>query len=107
VQKYEGKRVIFRGWLAAVRTDEDQKGHVYEVRAAFYDQAAAAKDQSPNREVRVFVSFARDMARLRSQFRRAQQNSQKLLVVVEGKVVRRSAGWRLEQATLKELDSGN
>src|SRR5258707_15317459 len=68
VSKYEGKRVSFRGWLGAVRPDESRKGHVYEVRATFYDQAAEAKDRSPNREVRIAVCFARDKARLRGQF---------------------------------------
>jgi hypothetical protein len=104
VAKYEDKRVIFRGWLAAVRPDEGQKGHVFEVRASFYDQAAAGKDLSPHREVRVFVCFARDTARLHGQFRRAQEKSQKLFVLVEGKVVRRSSGWRLEKAVLKDSD---
>lgn len=102
LEKYEGKRVGFRGRLAAVRGDK--KEYVYEVRATFYDQGAASRDQSPTREVSVAVCFARDLPRLRANLKSAERAGENLLIVVEGKVVRRTEGWRLEEAALKNWD---
>jgi hypothetical protein len=100
VEKYAGQRVVFRGWLSAVRRDEKQKIYVYEVRAAYYDAAAAGRDQSPNREVVAAVTFGKDVPLLRSQFRRAQQAGVRLSIGVEATVVKHTLTWRLEEATL-------
>ena len=106
LEKYEGKRVVFRGWIHAIRPDESPKDSVYEVRALFYDQAAASRDLAPSRVASVAVRFARDMPRLREQFKRARKSGEKLRVVVEGKVVRHASGWRLEAATLRGGKNG-
>jgi len=104
LEKYEGKRVVFRGRLTAVHHDEKKKEYVHDVRATFYDKGAAARDQSPTAEVLVKVCFVRDLPRLRGQFTSAERAGENLLLVVEGKVVRLAEGWRLEKATLKEWD---
>lgn len=106
LEKYEGKRVLFAGWLHAVRPDERPKDSVYEVQAVFYDQAAASRDLAPSRVVSVAVCFARDVPRLRDRFKEAQQTGERLRLVVEGKVVRHPAGWRLERAILKDGENG-
>lgn len=93
VEKYTGRRVLFRGRLNDIRRNEKEKVYVHEVKATYRDQKSAFEVSAP-------VCFARDQVRLRNQFKRARQNGERILVVVEGTVVKYPLGWRLEEAKL-------
>ena len=99
VEKHGGQRVRFRGWLNDIRRDDKRKLYVHEVKALYRDPQAP-RNQSAVREVSAPVCFNQDLVGLRSQFQRAQRNGERLLVQVEGTVVKYPLGWRLEKARL-------
>jgi hypothetical protein len=99
VEKYGGQRVRFKGWLNDIHRNEKRKLYIYEVKATYTDPQAPRK-QSATREVSAPVCFARDLVGLRSQFQRAKRNGERLIVLVEGTVVKYPLGWQLENAKL-------
>jgi len=94
VTKYAGQRVRFRGWLRDIHHNEKQKVFIHDVQTTYQPP------QGESRTVSAGVCFARDLVGLRNQFQRAERNGERLLVLVEGKVVKYPVGWRLEEAKL-------
>jgi hypothetical protein len=99
VEKHGGQRVRFRGWLNDIRRNEKRKLYIFEVKATYRDPQAP-RTQSPTREVSAPVIFSRDLVGLRSQFQRARKNGERLIVLVEGTIVKYPLGWQLENAKL-------